>query len=75
MKATFLGLTVALGVVSLSGAASALPMAQGLAPDAAIEQAHVVRKKVVVGPRCTTVVKKRIGPFGRKVVTREKRCF
>jgi hypothetical protein len=75
MKATFLGLA-ALTLAGLSSPASALPIGPGpvVAPGGA-EQARVVRRTVIRGPRCRTVVTKRRGPFGRVTVVRSRRCF
>jgi hypothetical protein len=76
MKATFFGLA-ALTLAGLSAPASALPIGPGpvVAPDGAVEQARVVRRTVIRGPRCRTVVTKRRGPFGRVTVVRSRRCF
>ncbi|WP_132249379.1 hypothetical protein [Methylobacterium segetis] len=75
MRATILGLTA----VALAGItpAAALPIAGNplVAPATGIEQARVVSRTVIRGPRCKTVVVKRRGPYGRVVVERRRRCF
>ncbi|MBY0298926.1 MAG: hypothetical protein K2X71_23320 [Methylobacterium sp.] len=79
MRATVLGIAAVLGAtLAAAGPAAALPVAgpQILAPEASIDQAQYVSRRVVRrGPRCTTVVTKRRGPFGRVVVNRTRRCF
>ncbi|RVU13120.1 hypothetical protein [Methylobacterium oryzihabitans] len=80
MRAIVLGLATAtvLAATGLSAApALALPVSgPGLAPEAAIAQAQYVTRRVVRrGPRCTTVVTRSRGPFGRVVVRRERRCY
>ncbi|MHC2087682.1 hypothetical protein [Methylobacterium sp. CM6244] len=75
MRATLFGLAA----ITLAGigSASALPLA-GMtlsAPATAIEQARVVTRTVVRGPRCRTVVTKRRGPYGRVTMVRTRRCF
>ncbi|MEH3146313.1 MAG: hypothetical protein PGN34_13405 [Methylobacterium frigidaeris] len=80
MRAIVLGLAAAtaLAAAGLSVApASALPVpGAAIAPGAAIEQAQYVTRRVVRrGPRCTTVVTRSRGPFGRVVVRRERRCY
>ncbi|MFE1597717.1 hypothetical protein [Methylobacterium sp. ID0610] len=79
MRTIVLGLATVIGAATLAAApASALPVSglSAVAPDAGITQAQYVERRVVRrGPRCTVVVKKRRGPFGRVVVTRERRCF
>lgn len=75
MRATILGLAA----VALAGItpAAALPVTGGslVAPGIGIEQARVVSRTVIRGPRCKTVVVKRRGPYGRMVVERRRRCF
>jgi hypothetical protein len=78
MRTIVLGLAAALGAATLSVApAAALPVSGLAAPEAGIvQQAQFVQRRIVRrGPRCTVVVNKRRGPFGRVVVTRTKRCF
>lgn len=77
MKATILGLA-AVALAGLAAPASAMPVAPGAALAGAgngIEQARVVRRTVIRGPRCRTVVTKRRGPYGRVVVVRRRQCF
>ncbi|MGV7030009.1 hypothetical protein [Methylobacterium symbioticum] len=76
MKATVVGLA-ALMLAGLAAPASALPFAGGpvAAPASGVEQARVVRRTVIRGPRCRTVVTKRRGPFGRVTVVRRRQCF
>ena len=76
MKATLVGLA-AIALAGLAAPASALPLAPGagLAPGSGIEQARVVRRTVIRGPRCRTVVTKRRGPYGRVTVVRRRQCF
>ena len=75
MRATIFGIA-ALALTGLgTTSASALPFASGIAPANGIEQARIVERRAVRGPRCTTVVTKRRGPFGRTVVVRKRRCF
>ena len=75
MRATIFGIA-ALALTGLgTTSASALPLATGIAPANGIEQVRIVERRVVRGPRCTTVVTKRRGPFGRTVVVRKRRCF
>ncbi|ACL56294.1 hypothetical protein [Methylobacterium nodulans] len=79
MRTIVLGLATLLGAATLASApAAALPVAgPGLvAPEAGIAQAQYVERRIVRrGPRCTVVVNKRRGPYGRVVVTRTRRCF
>lgn len=76
MKATFLGLA-ALTLAGLTAPASALPLGLGpvVAPGSGVEQARVVRRTVIRGPRCRTVITKRRGPYGRVTVVRSRRCL
>ncbi len=75
MKATFLGLA-ALTLAGLTAPASALPLPGSLvAPGSGVEQARVVRRTIIRGPRCRTVVTKRRGPYGRVTVIRSRRCL
>jgi hypothetical protein len=76
MRATIFGIA-AIALAGLAAPAQAAPfgVGQGLAPDNAIEQARVVRRTVVRGPRCKTVVTKRRGPMGRVTVVRKRRCL
>ncbi|GJD79724.1 hypothetical protein [Methylobacterium gregans] len=76
MKAIFVGLA-ALTLAGLTAPASALPLGPGpvLTPGSGIEQARVVRRTVIRGPRCRTIVTKRRGPYGRVAVVRTRRCF
>ncbi len=76
MKATVVGLA-ALTLAALAATpANAVPFAgSGLAPASGIEQARVVKRTVIRGPRCRTVVTKRRGPMGRVTVVRRRSCF
>ncbi|MGU3539336.1 hypothetical protein [Methylobacterium sp. A54F] len=76
MRATLFGLATIAGL-ALTAPASALPGPGGplVAPAAPIAQARVVERRIVRGPRCTTVVTKRRGPMGRTVIVRKRRCF
>lgn len=77
MKATILGLA-AVTLAGLAAPASALPFAgRGtlVAPGNGIEQARVVSRTVIRGPRCRTVITKRRGPMGRVVVVRRRQCL
>lgn len=75
MRATIFGIAA----FALTGfgatSASALPFAAGLSPGSNVEQARVVERTIVRGPRCKTIVTKRRGPFGRVAVVRKRRCF
>lgn len=80
MRAAFFGIAVTLAGLGAAAPASALPFAgslPGAAPtaDGLFQQARVVRRTVIRGPRCDTVITKRRGPFGRTVVVRKRRCF
>ncbi|GJD54269.1 hypothetical protein [Methylobacterium dankookense] len=77
MKATVVGLAALVALAGLAAPASALPLAGGpiAAPANGIEQARVVRRTVIRGPRCRTVVTKRRGPYGRVTVVRRRQCF
>lgn len=77
MKATIFGIAAAaLAGMALATPASALPFAGGLQPADTIQKSHYVERRVVRrGPRCETIVKRHIGRFGRKVVTKTRRCF
>lgn len=76
MRATIFGIAaIALAGFAAPVQAAPLGVGHGLAPDNAIEQARVVRRTVVRGPRCRTVVTKRRGPMGRVTVVRKRRCF
>jgi hypothetical protein len=76
MRAPLLGIAaLALGSFAAAAPASALPLAGGLAPANGVEQARVVSRTVVRGPRCRTVVTKRRGPYGRVVIVRKRQCF
>ena len=76
MRAAFFGIAVTLAGLGAAAPASAVPLA-GAAPisDGLYQQARVVRREVIRGPRCKTVITKRRGPFGRTVVVRKRRCF
>ncbi|GEP08182.1 hypothetical protein [Methylobacterium gnaphalii] len=76
MRAPLLGIAaLAFGSLAVASPASALPFAGSLTPGNGVEQARVVSRTVVRGPRCRTVVTKRRGPFGRVVVVRKRECF
>lgn len=77
MKATHFGIAVAaLAGMTLAAPASALPFAGGLRPMDTVQKSHYVERRVVRrGPRCETIVKRRIGRFGREVITKTRRCF
>ncbi|WP_232629036.1 hypothetical protein [Methylobacterium sp. Leaf118] len=80
MRAALFGLAVALAGLGAAAPASALPIpgaVPGLAgaPDGLVQPARVVRRTVIRGPRCDTVITKRRGPFGRTTVVRKRRCF
>lgn len=71
-----LKLAAAAALLAAAGPASALTLAGPVAATGSgIEQARVVSRKVVRGPRCKTVVIKRRGPMGRTKVVRKKRCL
>ena len=75
MRATIFGIA-ALALTGFGAtSAFALPVATGIAPANGIEQVRVVRRTVIRGPRCRTVVTKRRGPMGRVVVVRKRSCF
>lgn len=76
MRATIFGIA-AIALAGLAAPAQAAPLGvgQGFAPSNAIDQARVVRRTVVRGPRCRTVVTKRRGPMGRVVVVRKRSCI
>lgn len=76
MRAAFFGIAaIALGGMASATPAAALPFAGGIEAGSAIEKTQIVVRRVVRGPRCTTVVNRRVGPFGRTVITRTRRCF
>lgn len=80
MRAALFGIAVALAGLGAAAPASALPVPGALpgvtgAQDGLLQQARVVRRTVVRGPRCDTVITKRRGPFGRTTVVRKRRCF
>ncbi|GJD94861.1 hypothetical protein [Methylobacterium iners] len=76
MRATIFGIAaVALLGLAAPGQAAPLAFGQGFAPGSAVEQARVVRRTVVRGPRCKTVVTKRRGPLGRVTIVRKRSCF
>ncbi|KQP51824.1 hypothetical protein ASG40_05475 [Methylobacterium sp. Leaf399] len=76
MRATILGIAaIALAGLAMPAQAAPLSVGTGFAPDNAIEQARVVRRTVVRGPRCKTVITKRRGPLGRVTVVRKRQCF
>ncbi|WP_342149679.1 hypothetical protein [Methylorubrum sp. SB2] len=80
MRAALFGLAVTLAGLGAAAPASAIPLAgafPGAAPasDGLFQQARVVRREVIRGPRCKTVITKRRGPFGRVTVVRKRRCF
>ncbi|MBX9933653.1 MAG: hypothetical protein K2Y56_19380 [Methylobacterium sp.] len=76
MRAIVLGIAaLAFGSIAAPAMAAPLVFSQGIAPASGIEQARVVSRTVVRGPRCKTVVTKRRGPLGRVTVVRKRRCF
>lgn len=76
MKAAFFGIAaIALGAMAAAAPASALPGPGGVEAGSTVEKTQIVVRRVVRGPRCTTVVNRRTGPFGRTVITRTRRCF
>ena len=77
MRAAIFGLA-AVAFAGLAAPASALPVAGGslVGPQTGIaQQARVVSRTVIRGPRCRTVVERRRGPMGHVVVVRKRRCF
>ncbi len=76
MRAPLLGIAaLAFGSIAAAAPASALPLAGGIVPANRVEQARVVSRTVIRGPRCRTVVTKRRGPLGRVVIVRKRQCF
>ena len=79
MRAALFGIAVTIAGLGAVAPAQALPLSAfpGATPasDGLFQQARVVRRTVIRGPRCKTVVTKRRGRFGRVVVSRERRCF
>lgn len=76
MRSSLLGIAaLAFGGLVAAAPASAMPLAGGIAPGNGIEQARVVSRTVIRGPRCRTVVTKRRGPMGRVVIVRKRQCF
>ncbi|MFF8798726.1 MULTISPECIES: hypothetical protein [unclassified Methylobacterium] len=76
MRAALFGIAVTIAGFGAAAPAQALPLA-GAAPlsNGLYQEAQYRSRRVIRGPRCKTIITKRRGPFGRTVVTREKRCF
>lgn len=80
MRAILFGIAVTIASVGAVVPASAVPLSgtvAGAAPTSGglFQTARVVRRTVIRGPRCDTVITKRRGPYGRTVVVRKRRCF
>ena len=76
MKAIHFGIAAAtLAGLALATPATALPFMGGVQPADTVQKTVVVRRVVRRGPRCDTVVTKRVGRFGRTVITKKRRCF
>lgn len=71
MKAALFGIAaLTLGGIGLSAPASALPVPGGLAGEPLVEKTVMVSRTVRRGPHCRTVVTRRAGPRGVRIVKR-----